>query len=205
MTRIHLPPAAQDVLREIGNIGSAHAATALSTILDHRVDMNVPLVELVEFDHVADLVGGPEEVVACVFLRVEGELSGNLFLILSISAAKRLIANLLPAVDEEAPFAAMEVSALAEIGNIMAGSYLSSLATLTKLKLSPSVPSTAFDMAQSLLTIGFLTGAESRGYAMIIHTQLASSLKDDHAHIFFLPDPGEENILLHALGVEVEP
>ena len=37
ITSLHL-----DVLKEIGNIGAAHAATALSDLLNKKIDMRVP-------------------------------------------------------------------------------------------------------------------------------------------------------------------
>ena len=40
ITDMHL-----DVLKEIGNIGAAHAATSLSQLLNRKVDMHVPSVD----------------------------------------------------------------------------------------------------------------------------------------------------------------
>ena len=83
ITDMHL-----DVLKEIGNIGAAHAATSLSQLLDRKIDMHVPNVELVSFDEMFDLAGGAEEVVAGIFLRIEGDLSGSMFFVLSIESRK---------------------------------------------------------------------------------------------------------------------
>ena len=38
-----------DILKEIGNIGAGNAATALSAILNRKIDMNVPNVRIVSF------------------------------------------------------------------------------------------------------------------------------------------------------------
>ncbi len=78
-----------DVLKEVGNIGAGHAATALSKLLDKPVDMLVPKVRMVPFEEIADSVGGAEQVVIAIFLRVEGETPGNLFFILKQESAKK--------------------------------------------------------------------------------------------------------------------
>lgn len=84
-----------DVLKEVGNIGAGNAATALSRLLDKPVDMAVPKVSLLPFEEVADRVGGSEQVVIAVYLRVEGEAPGNMFFIIQEDAAKRLLGQLL--------------------------------------------------------------------------------------------------------------
>ncbi len=83
ITDMHL-----DVLKEIGNIGAAHAATSMSQLLDRKIEMYVPNVELVSFDGMFDLAGGAETVVAGIFLRFEGDLSGSMFFVLPIEFRK---------------------------------------------------------------------------------------------------------------------
>lgn len=80
-----------DVLREIGNIGAGHAATALSKLMQKEIDMKVPQVSIIPFDEVADCVGGAEAVVVTVFLRVEGDCPGNMFFILDLDSARHLL------------------------------------------------------------------------------------------------------------------
>ncbi|MGP1407462.1 chemotaxis protein CheC, partial [Selenomonas sp.] len=70
---IDLSPVQLDVLREIGNVGAGNSATALSQLINRRIDMNVPKVSVVPLDEVPDLVGGPETIVVGVFLRVYGK------------------------------------------------------------------------------------------------------------------------------------
>ena len=63
-----------DVLKEVGNIGAGHAATALSRMLNKPVDMTIPLVNILQFEDIANSVGGSEEVVIAIFLRVDGSV-----------------------------------------------------------------------------------------------------------------------------------
>ncbi|MFH5183192.1 chemotaxis protein CheC [Paenibacillus sp. TAB 01] len=191
-----------DVLKEVGNIGAGHAATALSKLLDKPVDMLVPKVRMVEFEEIADSVGGAEQVVIAIFLRVEGETPGNLFFILTLDSAKKLLRNLvgIEVVDDE-HYSEMEISALNEIGNILAGSYLSSLADFTQLYMSPTVPSLAMDMAGAILSYGLLQFGQMGDHALLIDTKFLDGNEEVEGHFFLIPDPESFDKIFAALGV----
>lgn len=191
-----------DVLREIGNIGAGHAATALSHLLKKPIDMKVPNVRFVPFDLVTEQVGGGEAVVAVVFLRVEGDVSGNLFFILSVDSARKMLSQLVEedTVREES-FTELEISALSEIGNILAGSYLASLADLTSLAFSPTPPSLAVDMAGAILAYGILQYGDMGDHALLIETTLFEGFERVEGNFFFIPDPDSFETLFRALGV----
>ncbi|TDF98206.1 chemotaxis protein CheC [Paenibacillus piri] len=192
-----------DVLKEVGNIGAGHAATALSQLLDKPVDMLVPKVRIVPFEEIAESVGGTEQVVIAIFLRVEGATPGNLFFILTLESAKRLLRNLvgLDVVDDE-HYSDMELSALCEIGNILAGSYLSSLADLTQLDLSPTVPALAIDMAGAILSYGLLQFGQMGDSALLIDTKFLDGSDEVEGHFFLIPDPESFDKIFVALGVQ---
>ncbi|MHA7963053.1 chemotaxis protein CheC [Paenibacillus sp. CAU 1782] len=194
-----------DVLREVGNIGAGNAATALSKLLDKPVDMAVPKVSLLPFEQVADCVGGAEQIVLAVFLRVEGEAPGNLFFIIDEPSAKRILNQLVGInhLDGE-EYSEMELSALCEIGNIMAGSYLSALADLTQLPMSPSVPAMAHDMAGAILSYGLMQYGEMGDSALLIESKFLEDRQSLEGHFFLIPDPDSFGKIFKALGVVQE-
>jgi len=192
-----------DVLKEVGNIGAGHAATALSQLLDKPVDMLVPKVRMVPFEEVADSVGGAEQGVIAIFLRVEGETPGNLFFILSLDSAKKLLRNLVGIeVLSDEGYTEMELSALNEIGNILAGSYLSSLADFTQLNMQPTVPSLAIDMAGAILGYGLLQFGQMGDQALLIDTKFLDGQEEVEGHFFLIPDPESFEKIFVALGVQ---
>jgi chemotaxis protein CheC len=191
-----------DVLKEVGNIGAGHAATALSKLLDKPVDMLVPTVRMVPFEDISNSVGGPERVVIAIFLRVEGETPGNIFFILSQESAKKMLRNLVGIeVENEGSYSEMEISALNEIGNILAGSYLTSLADFTNLKMTPTVPSLAIDMAGAILSYGLLQFGEMGDQALFIDTKFLDGMDEIEGHFFLIPDPESFQKIFLALGV----
>lgn len=197
-----------DVLKEIGNIGAGHAATALSELLNKTIDMRVPDVALMSFNDLLEKVGGPDEVLASVFLRVEGDAPGSMFFMLSLDQATSFIKKMIG--DEsfsfqEPPYPEMAISALQELGNILAGSYLTSLAEFTKLSFHPSVPALGIDMAGALISLGLIELGRAGDNAILIDTTFFEhDLPNDNyiqGHFFLLPDPESFQIIFEALGV----
>ncbi|MFD0711294.1 chemotaxis protein CheC [Paenibacillus sp. GCM10027626] len=194
-----------DVLKEVGNIGAGNAATALSRLLDKPVDMKVPSVNIMPFEQIADKVGGFEQVVAAIYMRVEGEAPGNMFFLIQQEAVKKLLGSLLAAdAGERIPYTEMENSALAEIGNILGGSYLSSLADFTRLAMLPTVPATAVDMAGAILSYGLVQSGEMGDSALLIDTTFLEGRESFAGHFFFIPDPESFDTIFNALGVASE-
>lgn len=193
-----------DVLREVGNIGAGNAATALSLLLDKPVDMGVPTVSLLPFEEIAEKVGGSEAVVIAIFLRVEGDAPGNMFFIINREPARKILQGLLGfEAAENDRYNELELSALSEIGNILAGSYLSSLADFTGLRMSPTVPSLAVDMAGAILSYGLLQFGTMGDDALLIDTTFLEGQQEAEGHFFLIPDPESFDKLFRALGVPI--
>jgi len=198
-----------DVLKEIGNIGAAHGATSLSQLLDRKIDMHVPSVELVSFDEMFELAGGAEEVVVGIFLRIEGDLSGSMFFILSIESANRFIQSLIG--DESfdfnsPPFSEIGISAMQELGNILSGSYLSALSDFTGLKIQPTVPSLSVDMVGAIVSFGLIEVSHHSDEVIVINTQILEVEEEERSqsingHFFLLPDPSSYITIFRSLGV----
>jgi chemotaxis protein CheC len=193
-----------DVLKEIGNIGAGNAATALSKIISKEIDMKVPHVQVIGFDEIANFVGGAENVVVSVFLRINGDVPGNMFFILTVESAKSLVKHFLQIDPAENGFTELQLSALCEIGNILIGSYLSSLADFTHLNMFPSVPALAIDMAGAILSYGLIELGQLGDFALSIDTAFLGSEQAVEGHFFLLPDPDSLEKLFSALGVPLE-
>ncbi|OCT13794.1 CheY-P-specific phosphatase CheC [Paenibacillus pectinilyticus] len=191
-----------DVLKEVGNIGAGHAATALSTLLDKPIDMLVPKVRMLPFEEICDSVGGAETVVLAIFLRVEGDAPGNMFFILDLDAANNMLQDLIGlSISDQDGYSELELSALNEIGNILAGSYLSSLADFTNLNMQPTVPALAIDMAGAILSYGLLQFGQMGDQALLIDTKFLEGENEVQGHFFLIPDPESFGKIFSALGV----
>ncbi|MFJ7730415.1 chemotaxis protein CheC [Lysinibacillus sp. NPDC097231] len=203
ITSLHL-----DVLKEIGNIGAAHAATALSNLLGKKIDMRVPKVEMVSFNDMMELAGGSENVVVGIYLRIEGDAEGSMFFILPIEQANRFIRRLI--YDEsfdfkKRPVSELGLSAMQEMGNILSGSYLSALSDFTNLKIYPTVPGLSVDMFGAIISIGLIELSHVSDNVIVINTSIFEDGVEDQetvrGHFFLLPDPDSFDAIFKALGV----
>lgn len=190
-----------DVLKEIGNIGAGNAATALSKMISKRIDMDVPKVNILEFKDVAELVGGPEAVVVGIYFKVTGDINGSIMFILDKNSARFLISLLMTLEGTTDELSEMEISALQEVGNILAGAYLSSLSSLTGLKLIVSVPSLALDMAGAILSVPVILFGQVGDKVMLIETDFIEGSQHVKGNFFLIPDEDSFEILLKSLGV----
>ncbi len=191
-----------DVLKEMGNIGAGNAVTALSKMLNKKVDMSVPKAQILEFKFVADLLGGADNLVIGILFDMTGDLSGSIMFILEQKYAHVLVNMLMgKEIDDITGFSEMAISALKEIGNILVGSYVSSLSTLTNLKLTPSIPDLTIDMAGAILSVPAIEFGKVGDTVLFIETEF---LDDQYAvvgNFFLVPDIASYDILLRALGV----
>lgn len=196
-----------DVLREIGNIGAGNAATSMAKLINKKIDMQVPSVKIVAFDEVMELIGGPEELIAAVFIRIQGQAPGTVYFILTKKEAEYLVREItsdkeFSLVGDKGP-SELAISALQEVGNILAGSYLSALADFTNINMQPSVPSLSIDMAGAILAVGLVELSQVSDYAIIIDTKIneQSSVAGIHGHFLLLPDPASFKKLFTSLGI----
>lgn len=191
-----------DVLREIGNIGAGNAVTSLAKMIDKKVDMAVPEVKIMGFDRVSQILGGEEILVVGILLNVTGDITGNMMFILDINAARKLVNILLGSNDEtNLDFNELELSALKEIGNILTASYLSALAGLTSLKILPSVPELAIDMAGAILSVPAIEFGKVGDSVLYIETEFSEGITRVFGDFLLIPDVESYEILLRALGV----
>lgn len=204
ITSFHL-----DVLKEIGNIGAAHAATALSSLLNTKIDMQVPAVEMVSINEMVERGGGAEQIVAGTYLQIEGDAEGGMFFILPIEQAHRFIRRLIH--DDHFDFYnsgdnSLGISAMQELGNILAGSYLSALSDFTGLKIFPTPPELSVDMFGAIISFGLIELSQVSDHVIVIDTSIFEETMDKenqvNGHFFLLPNPDSFTAIFKSLGVE---
>ncbi|HHV27257.1 MAG TPA: chemotaxis protein CheC [Tissierellia bacterium] len=190
-----------DVLKELGNIGSGNAATALATMISKKVDMAVPQVKILDFKDVPKILGGEEVPVVGIYFEMSGEIIGNIMFVLSLESGKNLTNILFNKKNNSMELDEMDMSALSEIGNILASSYINSLSALTGLKLTISVPSLATDMAGAILSVPAIQYGYIADHVLFIETQFQEGDKKVTGNLFMIPEIDSFKKLLKSLGV----
>ena len=143
-----------DVLKEIGNIGAGNATTALSQMMNMKIDMGVPNVALVPLSEIAGIIGSEEMIIVGILLGMQDDIEGTIMFLLNEKSANTIVKQLMGQEEKSLQeFGEMEMSALCEIGNIITGAYLSALSSLTNMTISATVPAATIDMAGAILSV----------------------------------------------------
>lgn len=190
-----------EALKEIGNIGSGHAATALSNMLQTRISMSVPKVWLVPLEEIEEAMGDMDATRVALYLKVGGEARGKAVFILSISSAEVITATLLGLNEPPDIFQdEMAQSALREVGNILVSSFVIALTQFSGIKLQPSIPALAVDMIGAMIDAVLLEEGEVDDKIVIIDTKL-TGLNEIEGKFLFIPGEGTLNKLLGVFGI----
>lgn len=188
-----------DALKEVTNIGAGNGATALSQLLNKKIDMSVPSVKIIDFN---DFYRGiPEdEIVTGILVRVLGDAPGNILFIFRQEEAENIIEILMGSQQELD--GEMANSVLCEIGNIISASYMNAISSLTSLRLMPSVPAVAYDMLSAILTTTFIETAQVSDSVLEIKTMLLGEQSEKiGGDFYYIPMPGSLEKILNSIGV----
>jgi len=193
-----------DVLTELGNIGSGNAATSLSSLMAKDINIKVPTVRIMGFNEVAEYVGGPENIVMGLLIKIDGDINGMILYIFDNDFIEGVLN-----VFFEKKFSTyneltdMEKSAFSEIGNIMASSYVNALASMTGLCINISTPSICIDMAGAILSVPAIEFAKVGNKVLFIDDSFGIGSISDHvkSNMILVPEMDSLNKLFKTLGV----
>ena len=193
-----------DVLREIGNIVSGNAATSLSNMLMRPVGINVPQIKILDYNQVVTALGGPETMVVGLLLSLSGDVTGMMMFLLQKDFAHMTLNSLLgqtfsdfSEVDE------MGYSAMTEVANIMAASYVNAVSTLTGLDINISVPDICIDMAGAILSVPAIHYANISDKMIFIEDEFNSKEENAVSHILMIPEVESLQKIMTNLGIEI--
>jgi chemotaxis protein CheC len=186
-----------DALRELANIGSGNAGTALSSMLGRPVDISVPSALALPLAEAVEAAGDPEQAATAVVLPVAGEMPGVVLLLFTPED----VATLCGLLGVE-PGTEVGDSALGEIGNILGSSYINSLAAMTGIEIEPGPPQTAADMLGALVAsvvMSQLDGASDT--TLMLDSALIVEGEECSMSFLLVPAAGGVQILLERLGL----
>jgi len=201
---LKLTEAQIDALKEVGNIGAGHAATALSQLIKKKIMISVPEVKVIGLHEIPNLIGNSQSLVAGIVMNVLGDITAKILLLLTREGALSLADMLL----QKKPgttkvLSEMANSAIKETGNILSGAYMNALNEFLGLLLLPSVPNLVFDVAGAILS------AVSEGFEGIsskilsIETEFSeTNEKVIKGYLLLIPDIPSVKVILDAIKVK---
>jgi chemotaxis protein CheC len=185
-----------DALRELANIGSGTASTALSSMLGRSVDISVPTAEALPFADAVDAVGPAERVVCGIVIGVRGDMAATVLILLGERDAATLCGLL--GVD---PAGELADSAVGEIGNIIGASYINALGAMTGLNMEPEPPQSATDMLAAIVATVLAGRTSGDDIALVLDSDLTVEGADCSISFLLVPSHGGVQELLSRLGL----
>jgi chemotaxis protein CheC len=185
-----------DALRELANIGSGTASTALSSMLGRSVDISVPNAFVMPMAEAVGTIGDPESERTGVVLGIVGELPGSVLLLFTPKDAELMCGLLGVEAGTE-----IGVSALMEIGNIVGASYINALGQMIGMELEPTPPAAATDMLGAIVETVLAERAGAGDMALLLDSDLVVEGEDCSVSFLLVPDQGGVDQMLERLGV----
>ena len=185
-----------DALRELANIGSGNASTALSSMLGRSVDISVPSALVLPMAEAVSSIGNAEDDVTGIVLGVFGDMEATVLLLVAPEHGALMCGMLGVPADSE-----YGESALMEIGNIVGSSYINALAMMTGMEIEPTPPAIATDMLAAIVESVLATRASAGDIALLLDSDLVVEGEDCSVSFLLVPDHGGVDLLLARLGL----
>jgi chemotaxis protein CheC len=188
-----------DAMKEIANVGGGHAATALSQMVYKPIGMDIPTIEILDYNEVFDSMMPEDTFVVAVTMRMMGDGSGNFLFVCTEENAEKLVEMMLPhglEGDEEVAY-----SAIVELVNILVNSYLGAISKLLDVSLISSVPVLVADMFGAILSSAYMETEQFDENIMIIRNEFLYKSTRVDSSLYFIPRPGVLDGLFSLIGV----
>jgi chemotaxis protein CheC len=185
-----------DALRELANIGSGTAGTALSVLLGCPIELSVPSASALELADAVEAAGEPDDLVWGVVVPVTGHVDATALLVVCDADARTICAILGVEADTDTGR-----SALGEIGNIMVSSYVGALATMTGFELDLRPPESTRDMLGAVVSSVLAAHSDEHELALVLDSELELAGEACTLSFMLLPTPAGVAELLHRIGL----
>ena len=191
-----------DALREIGSIGTSHAATSLSSLLGSKVRIPLPEVKILDFNKAVEELGGFETISAGIISLLSGQINGMMLALFELEAINLLLDRMMgKTVKDYSELTEIESSAVIEVGNILISTFINALSNLTDVKITPSVPQISIDMQGAMITVPMAAYGNQSDYIMLLGGTFLIDNKEIPCKLLLSPDVKSLNYLLYRLGI----
>lgn len=191
-----------DVMKEISSIGTSHAATSLSKLLQKEVRISIPEVSVLGYDETVNRIGDIEELVAATLVQMSNQVNGLMLFIFKLDLANVVLEKLIGVrYDSFEQLDELAYSALEEIGNIIICSYVNAFTQLVGVEIDLSVPSSTLNMLGGILTVPIAEYGYETDKLMYINAEFIIDGRKLSDGLLMLPDIASLNGILERLGV----
>lgn len=178
-----------DIIREVSSIGTGYAATSLAGLLNCRVRMTIPDINILGYDETIDKLGDPEEAVAAVLTKMSGDMEGIFLFLLRLDFINSVLGTIMgKRIENYDELSEMEVSALTEIGNIIISSYVNAVSSIASMEIELSVPCISINMLGGILSVPMAQFGYETDKLMLIDGKLVVDDQKLDSTLLMMPD-----------------
>jgi len=198
INEIHL-----DVLQEIANIGSGNAASSLSRMIGHSVNIQIPEISIKGFNEAVEVLGGPETIMVGTLLFLSGGIEGMIMFLLPVEVVCDLVNMLMfTEIKSHEEIDEMGYSVINECSNIMSASFVTAVADMTDMVIDISPPEATLDMLGSIMSVPSIYFADIGDSLLLMTNELEIEGKKTSANVLLLPDMPSLGKLMTSLGID---
>lgn len=186
-----------EMLNTIASEGIKNAADGFSGMIGRRIEVSNPEIELVPLLTIPKIVGGLEDDAVGVYLRFEGDMIGQIMMIIPHQKALELV-DLLMGLEKGTTkhLGSLERSALGELGNLCGTFFLNSIAKTVGASFRPSPPAIMVDMLGAILDIVVATAGGVNEHVLLMHANFMDGVRFVETDFWVIPDMKALNNLL---------
>jgi len=178
-----------EMLKTIASEGIKNAATGFSGMIGHKIEVSNPTIRLVPLLTISEIVGGPEDDAVGIYLRFEGDMVGQIMMIMPYLKTLELADLLMespPGTTQH--LGSIERSALGELGNLCGTFFLNSLAKSIDANLRPSPPAVMVDMVGAILDVVVATSGGISEHVLLMQANFMDGSRSVEVSFWVIPD-----------------
>ena len=188
-------------LRSLSNRSMRRAGEALTVLLGHPVRLEVSDIYRLAADALPDLAAeaGTEELAGLRF-RISGETGGEMVLLFPRRTIFRMLRALLRRPEGERPLSAQEQSAIQEVGNVLASSFLSELGDLLGRRLLHSPPELHLQDIPQLMQQAVEKVKAQGAEVLVVQGLFEDPEQEITGRFFVVPEMASLQTMIHEAG-----
>lgn len=188
-----------DGLKEIVNVGGGNAATSISQMINSRVDMDVPEVEVMAYDELYQKIIADDVEMHAVLSKIVGDIDGALLFVIADESGQKIAKMMLDSDDN--PSNEIIASAVTELTNILFNSFLRAIGDMLQIQLIASLPISRYDFFGAIISSAYMAFDHYDEQILVIHNEFTYNNENLDASLFLIPGEGVLDKIFKALGI----
>lgn len=173
----------------MSSLGATRATAALSSMAGFKIEVLVSAIDVVSLEKFSGIEDSPDSAMVGIYVHLQGDFSGIMLLLFPVNNALNLAdAMMQREVGSTREMGEMELSAVQEAGNIMASSFSNVLSDFLKIRVAPTPPAIAVDMAGAMLQQIAVELGQKVEKVIVFKTQFVLTENKIKGHLILTPD-----------------